>query len=323
MSSSIPPSPAVAPTVKSEGAKASGHVNGKPSISSVSKNPPPPNGTTIPASSATQAPSKPMKMDIHKLFQGSSSGSAPTPPSDMASPSTRPMNLPAQQQHHPSQQPGQQSQLSQPSAHNYIPFSRGPSQQPNSGPGRGPPPGSPVYSRQQLTNGTGGRPPGGPNGPGPQMPNAMASPRMGPHPGQQQPGMPPPSQMSAPPWPAHYVSSLMGDICFCSRLIILSRSTHKIRICSLTTVVAGMCPDPRCRINNFLNTISSKDTPIHRPVNLVNPTQGCRCLPEPNLPPSKDQARLSCPTQYPTQSIRRRINHLLPTRIHTLIVSAP
>jgi hypothetical protein len=42
----------------------------------------------------------------------------------MTSPSTRPMNLPAQQQHHPSQQPDQQSQRSQPSqlaAQNYAP----------------------------------------------------------------------------------------------------------------------------------------------------------------------------------------------------------
>ena len=315
----ISSSPAVATPVKPDGVKASGHVNGKPSISKSSANHPPPNGTAITATSATPAPAKPMKMDIHKLFQGSSSSSQPP---DAASPSTRPSNLPPQQPHHLSQQQqaGKQSQQSsqppQLGAHSFgfVPTRPSPPQQQNSGPVRGPS-GSPVYPRQPLTNGAGGRPPGGPNG-GPPMSAAMSSPRLGPHPGQQQPGMPQ-QPMPVPGWPSHYVSSIMGDICLL-KLIICLCSTNKIRICSLTTE-AGMYPDPRCRISNFLNTIRTNHTIILRPDRLVNPTQACQCLLEPNLHLFKDRAHPPNPTQYQTQSIRRLIHHPPPTRTHIQI----
>lgn len=151
------------------------------------------------------------KVDIKKLFQGPGS-SQPTSSSETASPSPRPSNLPTQQQpqSHPSQPPPQQvqqsppsSQPSQMSAYPYASFvpGRGPPTQ-NNGPARGPP-GSPVYNRQQLANGS-GRPPGGPNGPGgPPMSAGLSSPRIShQHPGQQQPGMPPPPLQ----WGQPYVS---------------------------------------------------------------------------------------------------------------------
>lgn len=225
----ISSSPASTPAVKSDGVKSfgtvpanAGHVNGKPSISSAPR--PTSNATTngsstsaAPSSSMApaSAPSK-MKVDVYKLFQSSPAPSQP--PSDVASPSTRPASLPQQQQQHTPQQPsqGQQPpplQPSQPGAHAYsfVPPRGIPPQHPNSASGRGPP-GSPVF-RQQIVNGAGSRPPqpGGPSGPGgPQMPAGLSSPRLG-HAHAQPSAIPPQQQMS---WQPHYVSICLEYIYF-------------------------------------------------------------------------------------------------------------
>ncbi|KII95639.1 hypothetical protein PLICRDRAFT_48580 [Plicaturopsis crispa FD-325 SS-3] len=200
ISSSPATAPAIKPSdggVKSFGSvpAASGHVNGKASISSTSSKP-------------ASTPSKPMKMDIAKFFQGSSS-SAPSP-SDTASPSVRTSALPQQQQPHHQQSSSSsshpsgssshppsaaQSQPGPPSFQTFVPGNIVRSQPQNSGPPR-----SPVYSRQ-MQNGAGQRPPGGHNGPPPPMSAGLSSPRLGTHPHPVQASHMAPAQI---PWNPYY-----------------------------------------------------------------------------------------------------------------------
>lgn len=231
VSAPISSSPAAAPAIKSEGVKsfgsvpATGHVNGKPSISSKPSVAPSSTSTTSTTPVTTPStPSKLQKVDIKKMFQNPPSAPSSHPPSDTSSPATRSSNLPSQQQ--PSQhQQGQSqpppSQSSQMSSMNFTPFVPGNmrAQQQNSGPGgSGPVPRSPVYTRQ-LPNGNGARPQNGPNGGPSQVPAGLSSPRLGPHPHSGQPsGMPPPPpqmqpqmqpQMAVPGWPGYYVSNFL------------------------------------------------------------------------------------------------------------------
>lgn len=223
VSAPISSSPAATPAIKAESVKSFGSVpattnqiNGK---TPVSTSKPPAQSTSTSASSTPSVSTPPPrigKMDIAKMFQNPSTA-APSPPttSDTNSPSMRPSGLPNQQSHSSSSQPGlpPSSTPSPFGAHSFTPFvpqnGMRPPQQ-NSGPGGGPGPRSPVYSRQQMPNGNGARPQGGPNGPNgqPQMSSGLSSPRLAPmpHPGQPS-GMPPP-QMQPQMWPGYYVRKL-------------------------------------------------------------------------------------------------------------------
>ena len=127
-------SPAAVPLTKSEGVKtfgsvlgaaATGHVNGKPSISLRAAARPPTVSTSTAASSvlsATTPPVKP-KIDIKKMFQSPSSAPSSNFPSDTLSPSMRNVGLPTQehQQSHQGQfshTPPNPSQF----AHSFTPF---------------------------------------------------------------------------------------------------------------------------------------------------------------------------------------------------------
>jgi translation initiation factor 4G len=234
VSAPISSSPATTPAIKSEGVKSfgsvpanTGHVNGKPSISSPASSvaPSKPSAPTASASSSTATtPAKVGKFDVRSLFQNPSSSPPSNPPPEASSPSVRTSGLPQQSQHQqqqPSSSHHQQGQLptsSQPSqlgasSYTFVPSGNFRPQQPNSGPGGGPGAGSRSsgYAPRPMTNGAGARPPVGPNGPGgppPQMtPGLPNSPRLTPHshPGQQS-GMPLPQEVPISPYPTYYVS---------------------------------------------------------------------------------------------------------------------
>jgi len=107
VSSPISSSPAAVPLTQSDGVKtfgsvpvATGHVNGKASISS--RPPVPPTASTSsaassPVISAAVLPVK-RKIDLKKMFQNPSSAPSSNPPSDASSPSMRNVSLPMQQQ---------------------------------------------------------------------------------------------------------------------------------------------------------------------------------------------------------------------------------
>ncbi|KAF8891812.1 hypothetical protein BD779DRAFT_1670764 [Infundibulicybe gibba] len=213
VSAPISSSPAAVPPIKSEGVKtfgsvdvaASGHVNGKSSISSrpTLVAPTPSSSAPSPAVATPTTASKP-KFDINKLFQNPTSAPPSHPPSDTSSPATRTSNLPSQSQSSFQQQGQAPPTPSQPSfgstAAPFIPNAM--RSQQNSGPGGpGPGPRSPSYPRS-MQNGNGHRPQGGPNGGPSQHSAGLSSPRL-PPPSVQQSGMPPPpSQMQPqmPPW---------------------------------------------------------------------------------------------------------------------------
>ncbi|KAJ3505971.1 hypothetical protein NLJ89_g7128 [Agrocybe chaxingu] len=212
-SAPISSSPAPAPAIKSEGVKsfgtvpaaATGHVNGKASISSrtsvVTAS-----SSSIPSSStATAATQSKPKIDIKKMFQNPSSAPSSNPPSDTSSPSMRNTNLPSQQASSSSHPPP--SQLG---SHSFTPFVPSGQMRPqqHGGP-NGAPPRSPSYPRQ-MPNGAGPRPQTGQTS-GP--PAGLSSPRLGPHP--QPSSMQPPTQMQphmqpqmhppmGMPWPGYY-----------------------------------------------------------------------------------------------------------------------
>ncbi|KAH9485515.1 Eukaryotic translation initiation factor 4 gamma [Psilocybe cubensis] len=206
VSAPISSSPAAAPSLKAEVVKsfgtvpATGHVNGKASISSrASVATPAASSSSASSSSSTATPAaassaaalpKP-KIDIKKMFQNPTSAPASNPPPDTSSPSQRNVNLPVQQS------PLHQSQsvhtpLTPHSFSTFVP--RLPQ---NTGPNGGPPR-SPQYPRQ-LPNGNGPRPQGGQNG-GPST--GMPSPRLGPHPHNGQPSQMAPAPQMQPQMPA-------------------------------------------------------------------------------------------------------------------------
>ncbi|KAF9560955.1 hypothetical protein CPC08DRAFT_455778 [Agrocybe pediades] len=220
VSAPISSSPAATPAIKSEAVKsfgsvpATGHANGKASISSRTSVVPAPTAST--SSSATSSPAvtpaapaaapptlaKP-KIDIKKMFQSTPSS---TPPSESSSsPLTRNVGLPSQQpssssSHQSSSTHATPSHLTQ----SYTPFVPG-QRQNNASNG---PPRSPQFSRQ-LANGNGARPQGGQNG----APSAgLSSPRLGPHPHNGQPA-PMPQQMQPAmhqmgmPWSPYYAQA--------------------------------------------------------------------------------------------------------------------
>ncbi|KAH7928676.1 hypothetical protein BV22DRAFT_1126335 [Leucogyrophana mollusca] len=215
----ISSSPAATPAVKTESVKAFGsvqataqnHVNGKtpapapapgpskqpsrPALSAASTSSSVAT-TSANSSSSTSTPSKTAmgKVDIAKLFQGSSSSSS-QPPSDTSSPSTRPANLPSQQHHQPTQSSGHPPQSSQLGAHPYTPFVPGIRQQQQSGAS----PRSPAFPRAPLNGAGPPRPGGGPGGPMPASPRLAHAPH--PHPGQPA-GMPPQPVMQQ--WAPYY-----------------------------------------------------------------------------------------------------------------------
>jgi translation initiation factor 4G len=107
VSAPISSSPAATPPTKSEGVKtfgsvpvATGHVNGKQSISSRASVVPPTASTSTAASSVLSAATPPVKpkIDIKKMFQSPSSAPSSNPLSDTPSPSIRNVALPTQQQ---------------------------------------------------------------------------------------------------------------------------------------------------------------------------------------------------------------------------------
>ncbi|KAF8911486.1 hypothetical protein CPB84DRAFT_1722762 [Gymnopilus junonius] len=223
VSAPISSSPAAAPPIKSEvksfgTVPATGHVNGKPSISSrpplatpaaSSSSSPSPSAASTPPVTAAAPPAKP-KIDIKKMFQNPSSAPSSNPPSESSSsPAMRSANLPSQSSSsHTGPSHPQTSQLG---AHSFTPFVPRDNMRPpqNSGPNGGPPR-SPQFSRQ-MPNGTGPRSQPGQNG----VPSAgLSSPRLGPHPHngqpspmappQMQPQMQPPMHQMGIPWGGYY-----------------------------------------------------------------------------------------------------------------------
>ncbi|KZP10341.1 hypothetical protein FIBSPDRAFT_899780 [Athelia psychrophila] len=146
----------------------------------------------------TCTPVATVKVAVRKLCRGSGSSAPPPPVGSTLFPSARPSNLPPQQLQYPpqvqQQQPPPPSQLG---AQSYTPFvpDRSYSQ---SGQNNGScPPNSPSFRRQPQFNGAGGRPPGGPNGPGGgQMNPGQSSPRLS-HQHSQHPGQPPNMPLSS------------------------------------------------------------------------------------------------------------------------------
>lgn len=197
-----------APSIKSEIVK---------SFGSVPANAPATNGTPV-----RSVP----KVDVKKLFQGTSSGPSPPPTngeSSVGSPSTRPSSLPQSVPPSSMAPPPSGSQLG---SHSYTPFVPGLRPQQNgSNVNAGGVPRSPVYSRA-MPNGGGmnanGRPGGQPGTPGP-TPAAMPSPRMGPPHGVPPAGMPQHAPQAVPmqAWPGYYVRTL----------------THGLYLCVLFTVI--------------------------------------------------------------------------------------
>lgn len=198
----ISSSPAAAPAVKpadvvrSFGSVAVQNGGSDTAKSAVTSRPPPISATptsssqvaVVPPTSAQSPAPKFDKKSIARLFQGPSS--VPTPPSDAASPASRPATLPSQ---------GNQGQ-SYP-----APFPSNPLRQGQNG--NSSTPRSPVYSRpmpngQSNNVGVSGRPQAGSGGPnaGP-APTAMPSPRMTPHP----PPAPPTGLPPAAMWQPYYV----------------------------------------------------------------------------------------------------------------------
>lgn len=222
---------------------------------------PPLNGVSASISSMQLAttlsiPAKP-KMDVHKLFRGSSSAGPSQPsPSEILSPSLRPSGLP--NQHQPSQQPQPGLPPSQLGAHQFtlfIPSRPLSSGQLNSGPNRGPP-GSPVCS-QRMVNGLGGCIPSGQNGPQVLLMSAgLSSPCLAPHmhPGKPSEMPPQPQPMPVPGWPGHFVSTLPGSPSIDGKLIILFRCSIKTLTCNLIILLmAGICHRCPC-LNNSHST---------------------------------------------------------------------
>ncbi|KAF9031242.1 hypothetical protein BDZ89DRAFT_1101175 [Hymenopellis radicata] len=186
------PAPTPTPPIKSEGVKSFGsvpatvsQVNGKSAVQTTAK----------PASSTVSGvAAKIGKVDIAKLFQGSSSASTSTP-SQPSSPSVRPA-VAAQP---PSSQtpPGSSSPYQQ-----FVP-QNGMRQPPSAGPnGAQSGPKSPQY-RHALPNGAASRMPSGPTGP-PQM----GSPRLSSHPPPTNMA-PPPMQPPMQPWGQYYYPAPM------------------------------------------------------------------------------------------------------------------
>jgi len=190
VSTSISFSHAAIPAVKSEGVQSSatvassGHVNGKPSVSSAPKpSVNPPNGSSTSTTASSSVPSsttaRPAKIDMRKFFQGASSSLPPRfsltiyatscPPCTTLVVTTRSTTTAIL--------PALTIRLS---SYNFPPSRGPPTQYPNLNSAR-----PPVFPHQQMTNGTGSRPPpGGPNAPGgPPVSAGLASPRLGhPHP---------------------------------------------------------------------------------------------------------------------------------------------
>ncbi|KAG7091123.1 hypothetical protein E1B28_010177 [Marasmius oreades] len=227
----VTPTISAAIAVKSEGVKSFGtvpatvasQVNGKNSVTTkLSASQSTASTSTGTSSSSTSGPSIPTtavnrpKVDVRKLFQTPSSTPSSQTPSD-TSPSVRSSNLPPQQPPTQQQPPipasGSSSQIGSHAYPTFVP-QNGFRSQPQSTAGQ--PPRSPVYSRPQMPNGTGPRPSNGSGPPGPnQIPPALGSPRLTPHP---QPGQPnqmppqmPPPQMQVPGWPGYYYPPVGPD----------------------------------------------------------------------------------------------------------------
>ncbi|KAI0079837.1 hypothetical protein K474DRAFT_1658664 [Panus rudis PR-1116 ss-1] len=195
-SAPVSSSPASIPPIKSEGVKSFGSVPATPtSAPAVNGKPPASSSSTQSSSSTAPAVSTKKniaKFDVKNLFRGTSAPPSQPAPADVASPSSRPSQLPPTSppsQPVPNQQQPPSHPQQPPNAQPYQTFVPGGYRPPQNGVnGAGQPPRSPVTYPRQITNGGGpnanvnGRPAGTPGPPGapPPMPAGMSSPRMGP-----------------------------------------------------------------------------------------------------------------------------------------------